>query len=562
VTRTCAVLLASLLIVAAPGAAQPAPTFTTVPADKAPQQPGQPGQSASNTAQPAPGTATLRGRVFAADSGQPLRNARVSAFAPDIRETRLAVTDAEGRYEFKDVRAGRYTLSAGKGSYLGLSYGQRRPGEAGKPLEILDHQTVERVDFALPRGSVVTGRIVDEFGEPVSDVEIAVQRSQIVLGQRRLVASGQATTNDLGEFRLFGIPPGQYYLSATWRNPPPMANGDNKTTYPPTYFPGTANLAQAQRITLAVGQELTDIVMALKPIPAARVTGSTTASDGRPMTGMVGVMSATGFGFTRSTGIRPDGTFALTGVTPGEYMIRTNSSDIDAEVAVANITVTGDDITDLRLVGAPPSTSSGRIVVDPVAAASLPTLTLRPFPVDPGVIPIGISATSIRDDGTFELKSRPGRMRIDIANQPGGWAIRAVRLNGIDVTDSGIRFSSNDHVNGLEVELTNRLTTISGLVTNGRGETVKEYTTIAFSQDREQWTDTTRYQGSGRPDQDGRFKIVGLPPGDYYIVAIDMIERGQSSDPDFLETVRTKATAVSIREGDTRTVDLTLITAP
>ena len=301
--------------------------------------------------------------------------------------------------------------------------------------------------------------------------------------------------------------------------------------------------------------------MALKPIRAARVTGSATTADGRPMTGTVMVRSTIDYGFTMSASgpIRPDGTFAVNGLAPGKYIIRTNGR-LDAEVAVANITITGDDIMDFHLVGAPPSTASGRIVVDPVAARSLPMLTLRPFPVEPGTVPIGISATRIGDDGTFELKSYPGRMRIDIVNQPSGWAIRAVRLNGVDVTDSGIEFSPNENVRGLEVELTNRLATISGLVTNARGETVKEYSAIAFSQDREQWKETTRYHGGGRPDQDGRFKITGLPPGDYYIIAIDKIEPGESSDPDFLETVRGKATAVSIREGDTRTVDLKLST--
>jgi hypothetical protein len=400
------------------------------------------------------------------------------------------------------------------------------------------------------------------------EVQIAVQRYQFVRGQRSLAPTGpSASTDDMGEFRLFGIPPGQYYLSATWRNPNPMANGEDRTAYPPMYFPGTENPAQAQRLTLSVGRELTDLVLALKPTRATRVTGSATTSDGRPMTGTVMVMSTAELGFTMSsTGpIRPDGAFTLNGLAPGEYTIRTNSMGIDSEVAVAKVTVNGDDLTGLHLVGAPPATASGRIVVDPGAAASLPMLMLRPSPLEPGTLPIGISSTRIGDDGTFELKSRPGRMRIDIVNdsmnQPGGWAIRAVWLNGIDVTNSGVEFHPNEHVSGLEVELTNRLTTISGLVTNARGESVTEYSAIAFSQDREQWTGTTRYQGSGGPDQDGRFKITGLPPGDYYIVAIDKIEPGQSSDPDFLETVRSNATAVSIREGDSRTVDLKLRTA-
>jgi hypothetical protein len=286
------------------------------------------------------------------------------------------------------------------------------------------------------------------------------------------------------------------------------------------------------------------------------------------MTGTVMAWSKAGFDFTTSSigPIRPDGTFTVNGLAPGEYTIRTNSMGIDSEVAVARITVTGDDLTGLHLVGAPPSIASGRIVFDPVAAASLPMPMLRPRPLEPDALVIGISSTRIGDDGTFELKSRPGRMRIDIVTdgmyETSGWAIRAVWLNGVDVTDSGVEFSPNENLSGLEVELTTRLTTISGLVTNARGEAVTEYSAIAFSQDREQWTGTTRHQGSGRPDQDGRFKITGLPPGDYYIVALDKVEPDQSSDPEFLETVRSNATAVSIHEGDIRTVDLKLNTAP
>ena len=567
-TRTCAGLLSSLLICAAPAAAQTVATITTVQPGTALQQPGQPGQPANNNAQPAPGTATLRGHVFAGDSGQPLRKAQVRATAPDIRETRLATTDAEGRYELKEVRAGRYTISASKGSYVGLSYGQQRPTDAGKPLEILDNQAVERVDFTLPRGSVITGRIVDEYGEPMSEVQIAPQRYQFSQGQRRLVPTGRsASTDDMGEFRLFGIPPGQYYLSATWRNQNYPMNNEDKTAYAPMYFPGTDNPAQAQRITLAAGQELNDLVMALKPMRATRVTGSAMTSDGRPMTGMMMITQSTGFGFNSSASqIRPDGTFTVNGLAPGEYTLRAQPNgprDPDAEAATLKITATGDDIVDVHLVGTKPSIASGRVVVDPSAAAALPPgLMVMAQPTEPGAMPMGINPGKMNDDGSFELRVSPGRMRIGLMNQPAGWTIRSVLLNGIDVTDSGVEFKPNENVSGIEVELTNKLTTITGLVTNARGETVKEFSAIAFSQDRERWKGFGRYQGAGRPDQDGRFKISGLPPGDYYIVAVDKIDPGQWSDPDFLDAIRTKATAISIREGDIRTVDLKLNTAP
>ena len=169
--RTIAAWLSALIFGGGPGlVAQTTTTFSTTAPGMPTQPPGQPGQPANPNAPAAPGTSTLRGHVFAADSGQPLRKAQVRIMSGELRENRLATTDAEGRYEFKEVRAGRYTISASKGSYVGLSYGQQRPTDAPKPLEILDNQTVERVDFTLPRGGVITGRILDEFGEPMSDV--------------------------------------------------------------------------------------------------------------------------------------------------------------------------------------------------------------------------------------------------------------------------------------------------------------------------------------------------------------------------------------------------------
>lgn len=525
-----------------------------------------------------PGTATLRGHIFAADTGRPLRKAQVRIFAPDIRENRMATTDEQGAYEFKEVRAGRYTISASKGSYVNVSYGQQRPTDAPKPLEILDRQTVERVDLALPRGSVISGRVVDEFGEPAPEIQIAIERYQFIQGQRRLVPAGRmTTTNDIGEFRLFGISPGQYYLTATWRNQNmsnPNGSPSDRTAYAPLYFPGTVNPNEAQRIILAVGQELGNLVMVLNPIKAIRVTGTVTDVDGKPLTpAMIMVsQSNSGFGFSMAGGaqVRPDGTFVVNGLAPGSYTLRAQRmgpATDGPETAMVNITLTGEDVVDVHLAAAKPSRLTGRIIVDPAALSSLPaTLMIGAVPASfPSVPAPPPPPARVAEDFTFEMKSPPGAMRLSLGGgfnaAPAGWSIRSVRLDGVDVTDGSIDVKPNEEVSGIEVELTNRLTTLSGVVTNNRGEASKDYVAIVFAQDKDKWTAATRYQGAGRPDQDGRFKIVGLPPGDYYIVAVDRIEPGQSGDPEFLETIRSKATPLSLFEGETKSVDLRLRTA-
>jgi protocatechuate 3,4-dioxygenase beta subunit len=522
-----------------------------------------------------PGTAILRGHVFAGDTGQPLRKAQVRISAFEIRENRMTTTDENGAYEFKELRAGRYTITASKGSYVNLSYGQQRPTDAPKPLELLDRQTMERVDLALARGGVVTGRVVDEFGEPASEIQVAMQRYQFMQGMRRLVPAGRmVTTNDIGEFRLFGIPPGQYYLSATWRNASmgnTVGSASDRTAYAPLFFPGTLNVNEARRITMAAGQELDDLVMVLKPVKASRISGTVTGLDGKPLTpAMLMVMqSNTGFGFAGAGGaqVKPDGTFTVSGLAPGTYNLRAQrmgGPGEGPEIAAADVTVNGDDIADLRLVAARPSKLTGRIVVDPSAAASLPaTLTIGVSPVNMLSVPAPPPPPArVAEDLTFELKPTPGAIRLVLGGgftgPPTGWAIRSVRLEGVDVTDSGITVRPNEDVAGVELELTNRLTTVTGTVTNSRGEASKDYIAIVFAQDKEKWIGSPRYQSTGRPDQDGRFKIAALPAGEYYIVAVDAIEPGQSADPDFLERIRSSATAFSLREGETKSLDLKL----
>jgi hypothetical protein len=518
------------------------------------------------------GTAILRGRIVEADSGQPLRKAQVRISSQEVRENRMVTTDAQGRYEFKELPAARYTITASKGSYVALSYGQTRPFESGKPLKLEDGQTVEKVDFSLPRGSVIAGRIVDEFGEPISDVQVAAQRYQYFQGRRRLTPAGRtAATNDIGEFRVFGLAPGQYYLSATLRNMQMMTDSDDRSGYAPTYYPGTSDAQTAQKITLGVGQTIGDLAMTLIPARTARVSGSAVDGQGRPLAGFIMMIQRSGGGFMGSGGgqTRPDGTFSIGGVAPGEYTLQANTGSGDsAEFAAADITVAGDDLSDVQLVAMRLVTVTGRVVMDPTDALSFRPAMYRVIATPLQEMMMGLSTPgNVNEDLTFSLKTRPGLLRIGIMPAvagPGGPAFtpRSVRVNGVDVIDTGIEIKPNGDVSGIEIEMTNHVAEVSGAVTNARGEAVKDYTVVVFPQDRDRWGVTgVRYMKSGRPDQDGRFKIAALPPGDYAAVAMDYVEPGESSDPEFLERVRMRATPFSIGEGETKTLDLKLSTS-
>ena len=211
-------VLATILTVVS--AQQPAPGMPPPPTPGMPQR--TPPRAVRPGEDPLKGTATLRGYVVAADTGSPLRRALVRAFSADGRGTGMALTDAQGRFEIKELIAGRYNMNVTKAGYVIMSYGQRRPEQQGTMLDILDGQLVEKIAFSLPRGGVLTGSIVDEFGEPVAGAQVSANRFRYVNGARRLTPSGNGSSDDRGIYRIYGLAPGEYYVSAAVRAPQAM----------------------------------------------------------------------------------------------------------------------------------------------------------------------------------------------------------------------------------------------------------------------------------------------------------------------------------------------------
>jgi hypothetical protein len=126
----------------------------------------------------------ITGRVLAADNGRPIKRARAYVSAPELPEGRGTLTDDSGVFELTELPAGRYTLTASKTGFIALSYGQRRPFQAGTPLQLRDGQQMGGIEFRLPRGSVVAGHVLDETGDPMPGVVVRVMRYQYAQGER------------------------------------------------------------------------------------------------------------------------------------------------------------------------------------------------------------------------------------------------------------------------------------------------------------------------------------------------------------------------------------------
>ena len=528
------------------------------------------------------GTAVIRGRILAVDTGSPIRRAQVRATSGGGRG-RLTTTDTQGRFEFKDLPAGRWDISASKAGFVTLRYGQRRPFEAGRPIELADKQVMDSADFSLPRGAAITGQVFDEFGDAVAGARVQVMRYQVVQGVRRLTPAGGADqSDDTGAFRVFGLMPGDYYVSATVRALP-VDDPSDATSYAPTYFPGTGSVTEAQKVTVSLGQEQSNVSFALLPVRTVRISGTVIGSDGRPLAGGMLALNPSdqaggfggGFGGGGGNRISGDGTFTIPNVAPGSYTLTAASGGPgggggrfgrdgtlpDIELATLPVSVGNEDLTGITLVAGKGATVSGTIVAAQGAGTRLPTsgIQIATQSLQPQLSPARPARADA--DGTFVLSNLFGSRVIRVNGLPQNWMLEAVMVGGVDVSDTPMDFRSTQDYKDAQIILTDKITEVTGKVAESAAGPVLDYTVVIFPDDEAKWIGPSRHIRSARPDQQGTFKIRALPANQRYLaVAVDYLEEGEANDPGFLADMKAKASPLSLGAGESKAVDLKLIT--
>ena len=522
-------------------------------------------------------SAVIRGRVVAADTGRPLRRVRIAVSAPALDGPRTINTNADGRYEIKDLPAGRYTVTAGRSGYLSLRYGQSRPLEQGKPLVVLDGQIVANIDFALPRMSVIAGRITDETGQPMAGVRVFFLRPAYTQGLRRMASAESAVSDDAGQYRAVNLPPSTYYVFATLRQTWTIIEGgvEQVVGYTPTYFPGTPSPTDARRVTLRVGEQVNNADFSMIRGRGASVSGFAFDSQGRPLGGdtvYLGLESpGTGNKFNESSGpiVGGDGTFTIKNLAPGEYkLIMRHQAGEGAtlhlqESASMRIAVNGVDLRDVQIVTSAGGTVIGQVTTESGASPRLRRDRIKiwgdPVIRDADLRVAGIDDSGeIKEDWSFYVGGLFGKTRLR-ATLPDGWALKAVMRDGHDITDAPIELKSGERLSGIQLVLTDRVTNLIGQVTDARGAPAADGTIVVFAADAERWLDPSRFIRAGRPDQQGNFQARGLVPGEYLAAAIGYVEDGMWNDPEYLESIRRFAQKVTLGDGESRTIVLKLV---
>ncbi|HYT76842.1 MAG TPA: carboxypeptidase-like regulatory domain-containing protein [Vicinamibacterales bacterium] len=518
------------------------------------------------------GTAVIRGKITNSE-GRPLRRVQVRLSGESLPDGRNASTNGLGQYEIRDLPAGRFTLNATRAGYLSVAYGQSRPGEPGRPIELSDAQVLDKTDLVLPHTALISGHILDEAGEPLAGATVLVMQMRFFNGRRRLLpVRGNAITDDTGQFRLSGLEPGEYYVQAssreTWEGDPPERQ---MLGFLPTFFPSSPNVGEAQRVRVRTGQEAAGTDISLLPGKVGHISGTVFNSQGQPLAGEgvnLGVEihgeNFMSMSSAQSTKVNPDGTFMFRNIAPAEYHlnVRTPATmDRPSEAANLIVSLVGGDVEGLSIVTSAAGGLTGRIVVEGESALPTPLtkLSVRPLPVDrdTAINILGVPDNGrVRDDGTFELKGIVGSNRLGVGPLPEGWAIRRIEQGGRDYTTAPID-GQGQAIDGIMIVLTDRFPLISGVVKDEKGIAVGG-TMILFPEDSSLWVEDLRTIRTARPDQSGLFTLRSVRPGDYFGIAVPTVRNNEWNDPEYLESLREHATRISVKEGDKAQIELTI----
>lgn len=462
-------------------------------------------------------------------------------------------------------------------------------------------------DAARTRGGVIEGRVIDEQLRPVADARVSAQRVRGAGLQLQLWpsdseplspaggASGPTVVTDrLGVYRISGLSPGPYYVSALAPRPRKAAAAERthpaeKVGYGATFYPGSTTAAYASPVRLRSGEQITGIDIRLESRKLARLSGRVLGTRGRLDNegASIRLSPATLLGagrvdaFSGHSSLSADGTFSIDDVPPGDYVLvarsvspatirevaRTGRSEVltrdpDSEFATLKVSVNGEDQTELQLQLSAGGHIAGRVSLDG-----------RPFqpggrfipvvaePLDLNATMVGATEVAIGPDGTFEIRSVTGEFLLRVGDLTPELALSRINLFGRDVADAGIFVSPREVVSDVEIVLTSSPTEVTGRIDKPTANVPQRgsCTVVVFSADASRWSlPSSRYVAAQTPQAGGVFSIVGLPPGTYLAFAVSEIDNLDAIDPEYLRQVARLGREVRLREGETAAVTLPL----
>ncbi|SPE30945.1 conserved exported hypothetical protein [Candidatus Sulfopaludibacter sp. SbA6] len=531
------------------------------------------GQAVPAVPDAAPPKGSIEGQVFNLGTGAPLKKANVRLTGLGVLSMSSKETDEQGRFAFTGLEAGRYQLSAERQGFLRQSYGARKYATDGRPIGLAPDQHVEDIVFKLSPQSVIVGKVLDEDGDPVANVQVRALRLAYRGGKKQWsqVAIGQ--TSDIGEYRIPGLDPGSYQVATNPRNqasnmmqtpsndPLPDAS---EMIYAATYYPSTLDSATAVPVDVPQGQEIRGTDIRLRKTQVFRVRGNlSNVTDGRASV-MVMLTPKEGGqpAISQSPAIAPDYRFELRGITPGSYVLYAQPGNgIQPSVAYQDVLVSN-HVDGVVLTFAPGNDVQGTVKVEdataPVNVSNL-SVGLRTNTAMPAMPLLGAPRVKVGSDLKFTLRSvAPLHYTVSVAGAPDNCFVKSIKFGGQDVPEDGIDIASGGE---MKITLSATAGEVDAAVVDKDSVLVAGAIVALIPADGRAMAGSSIAIQGRVGDEYGAVTFKGLKPGEYSLIAWEDIPLGAFLDPEFRKPFEGRGESVKVDAGAKQAIQVTVIPA-
>ena len=524
---------------------------------------------------------TIQGRTVNSVTGEPVPDVRLTLRAlPPGTDSQNLSSDAEGRFSFEDMEPGSYVLSANRPGSLNEVYGARSRGASGIPLTLSAGQILKDIEFKLSPLGVISGKVVDEEDKPVRGARVAASATD---GSLR--GFGAATTDAAGEFRVPGLGPGSYVLRATPAREPETKTVPSSAPKPvklaehllPTYFPSAPDAAAAVPLEVAPGVELSGITIVLRKgrlddprfhvrgtivpwSPAASLAGVSLGLEPRAQTHVAigGNVMVVSFGSGNPGGAAParDGSFDLGDVRPGSYFLTaTQKTGAQATLGRVRVDISSADVAGVVLRIGEPLKILGTMKMEGQDESDLAGVGLELRLLDGPLIKA--HRTTLSAERGFSLEEvAPDKHQLLVSGLPEGAYVKSIRVGGQETIGSVLDLTDMQAVVRLDILVSPNGATVEGVANDGDNPAPGAW--IALVPDPLGPESASRQQ-SVTAGGNGKFVFRGLAPGEYRLYAFQEAQLLGFVDPDLFSPYQSKSTKLTVRQGERKSADLTVL---
>jgi len=493
-----------------------------------------------------PNVASLEGVVVNVATNEPIPRAVVlisTGTGQNSKTYSTLTANSDGRFVIHAISPGTYTLTVARAGYA---------TPFAKSLALAAGQVITDIVVKMTQFGVISGRVLDQNGDPIPEAIVFASKATYANGQRSLNTVKRVLANDLGEYRLFGLLPGRYFVNASGSGT--TITGD---IYSPMFYPSTIDSAGASSIVVRPGADSSGIDFALPLRRPSRVRGRVIdATTGlAPKTANVILRPQGGGTLVRNNGTQLQ-SFDFTGLTPGSYRL-TASINGGGTVAMP-IEVGSTDIDNLVIPIPPPVSIHGRFAIEGRSNSELNTLHVQ-------VLLRAVNGPDLRSafvtpEGAITISNLPvgDSYRLEISGMPETWYVRMARFGEVDALNSAVRMEDVANSELLILASPNS-GTLDCLVNDERQRPNSGVTVVLVPNGSgRQRSDLYR---SAKTDTSGRVHFEGIAPGDYRVFAWDEIEGGSWQDPEVIQLYEARGEPVHFGENTKTSVTLKAIPA-